>query len=182
MSTATPKRRHRHEPISYHESLRDPGVPGLASFQEYKPVVKSAPKGRQNRIRKAKVVEDGHSLAEQVVYEALWNAGRPLAEGETADRTIRIGYNRLAQMTRLSWVSVKANLRSLERKLAIEVIASENSATQEGKGYRVYSLAAILERRQRAGLEWVRRTRGVELFSLPAVNGVVETVPGANRA
>ena len=28
-----------------------------------------------------------------------------------ADRTIRIGYHRLAQMTRLSWVSVKANLR-----------------------------------------------------------------------
>ena len=81
-----------------------------------------------------------------------------------ADRTIRIGYHRLAQMTRLSWVSVKTNLRSLEKKLAIEVTGSENSATREGKCYRVYSRPAILERRKKAGLEWVRRSRGVELL------------------
>jgi hypothetical protein len=68
-------------------------------------------------------------------------------------------------MTRLSWVSVKANLRTLEKKLAIEVTGSENSATREGKTYLVYSQPAILERRKKAGLEWVRRSRGVELLS-----------------
>ena len=123
--------------------------------------------GRQSRIRKAVAVEDGHSLAEQAVYEVLWNASAPLDDGSDADRAIRIGYHRLAQMTRLSWVSVKANLRTLETKLAIEVTGSENSATREGKCYRVYSRAAILERRKRAGLEWFRRTRGVELLTGP---------------
>jgi hypothetical protein len=67
-------------------------------------------------------------------------------------------------MTRLSWVSVKNNLRSLEKKLAIEVTGSENSATREGKCYRVYSRQAILERREKDGLVWVRRSRGVELL------------------
>jgi hypothetical protein len=112
-------------------------------------------------------VEDGHSLAEQAVYQSLWEAAVPMANGDGSaneDRTIRIGYHRLAQMTRLSWVSVKNNLRSLERKLAIEVTGSENSATREGKCYRVYARAAILERRKLAGLEWVRRSRGVELL------------------
>ena len=60
---------------------------------------------------------------------------------------------------------MKANLRSLEKKLVIEVVAAEDSANREGKQYRVYSTAAILERRQSAGLLWVRRTRGVELLT-----------------
>ena len=76
---------------------------------------------RRSRIIKAQLVEDGHSLAEQAVYEALWKLGEPLTDG---DRMVRIGYHRLAQATRLSWVTVKTNLRSLEKKLAIEVIAS----------------------------------------------------------
>jgi hypothetical protein len=125
--------------------------------------------GRQGRIRKASMVEDGHSLAEQAVYEVLWKASSPVGDLVNADRTIRIGYHRLAQMTRLSWVSVKANLRTLEKKLAIEVTGSENSATREGKCYLVYSRPSILERRKRAGLEWVRRTRGVELLSQASI-------------
>ncbi len=188
MPTASTKRRHRLEPISYDELLSNAGMSGFMSFLEHDAAhapaaveappapaeteprqLKSARNGRQSRIWKAEMVEDGHSLAEQAVYDALWNAARPLAEPDTADRTIRIGYHRLAQITRLSWVSVKANLRSLEKKLAIDVIASENSAAQEGKGYRVYARAAILERRKRAGLQWVRRTRGVELLSLASL-------------
>jgi hypothetical protein len=125
----------------------------------------SVPSGRKGRIRKATMAEDGHSLAEQAVYEVLWQTASPVSDLADADRTLRIGYRRLAQMTRLSWVSVKANLRTLERKLAIEVTGSENSATREGKCYLVYSRSSILERRKQAGLEWVRRTRGVELLS-----------------
>jgi hypothetical protein len=149
-----------------------PGVTGVTAAipQPYlrEPLTQAgmpAPPGRQGRIRKATMAEDGHSLAEQAVYEVLWQAASPVGDLADADRTIRIGYHRLAQMTRLSWVSVKANLRTLERKLAIEVTGSENSATREGKCYLVYSRSSILERRKQAGLEWVRRTRGVELLS-----------------
>jgi hypothetical protein len=173
---ANSKKRHQLEPISYDELLSNAGMSGFVSFLDPDiapppPVsapLKPARSGRRSRIWKAKMVEDGHSLAEQAVYEALWNAADPLSEGRDG-RTLRIGYHRLSQITRLSWVSVKANLRSLEKKLAIDVIASENSAAQEGKRYLVYSRPAILERRRRAGLEWVRRTRGVELLSRAAL-------------
>lgn len=178
--TLTAKRRPQLDPISYDELMSNAGMSGFVSFlipspepaPEVEPAVRVEPPkpGRKGRIRKATLMEDGHSLAEQAVYEALWAAAAPLPgpvhppEPVNEDRTIRIGYHRLAQMTRLSWVSVKNNLRSLEKKLAIEVIGSENSATREGKSYRVYSRSAVLNRRQEAGFEWVRRSRGVELL------------------
>jgi hypothetical protein len=120
---------------------------------------------RRWRVKRARGVEDGHSLAEQEVYRTLWKIGAPEGDDPEANRTVRIGYDRLAGLVRLSWVTVKANLRSLERKLAIEVVAAEDSASREGKQYRVYSTNAILARRQSAGLLWVRRTRGVELLT-----------------
>jgi hypothetical protein len=160
------------------------GMPGAAGAipQPYPSAADDArasvPLGGKGRIRKATMVEDGHSLAEQAVYEVLWQAASPVGDLEDADRAIRIGYHRLAQMTRLSWVSVKANLRTLERKLAIEVTGSENSATREGKCYLIYSRSAILRRRKQAGLEWVRRTRGVELLSEATVTlGLPEPKP-----
>jgi len=185
------KKRRAMEPISYDELMSNAGMSGFVSFLEQAASapalepqetaqggVAGAPGAAEaipspsplvkGRIREAVVVEDGHSLAEQAVYEVLWREGAPVGEEEDADRTIRIGYQRLAQRTRLSWVSVKANLRTLERKLAIEVTGSENSATREGKCYRVYSRPSILERRKNAGLLWVRRTRGVELLTGPA--------------
>jgi hypothetical protein len=119
---------------------------------------------RRSRVKRAHVVEDGHSLAEQEIYRTLWKVGAPEGEDPEANRTVRIGYDRLAALVRLSWVTVKANLRSLEKKLAIDVVAAEDSANREGKQYRVYSTSAIWARRQSAGLLWVRRTRGVELL------------------
>jgi hypothetical protein len=175
------------ELISYDELMSNAGMSGFVSFLEHPAKAEGSPvkakerngvegkfepiagipelvTERSGKIRPAIAVEDGHSLAEQAVYEALWKASAP---GEDGDRAIRVGYHRLARMTRLSWVSVKSNLRTLEKKLAIEITGSENSATREGKSYRIYSPASILERRKRAGLEWVRRTRGVELLSHP---------------
>jgi hypothetical protein len=173
--TITQKRRTPIEPISYDELMSNAGMSGFVSFlipplepPPMAPATEPSRPPRKGRVRKALTVEDGHSLAEQAVYEALWKVALPVqrnnGEALSEDRTARIGYHRLAQMTRLSWVSVKANLRSLEKKLAIEVTGSENSATREGKCYRVYSRQAILERRERYGLVLVRRSRGVELL------------------
>ena len=168
VSAPTPKRRLAIEPIRHEESMTGSGVslldmpfPAGALFGQK--ILK------QNGIRKALQAEDGHSLAEQAVYDALWQAAVPLTGDPDGPRTIRIGYHRLGQLTRLSWVTVKSNLRTLEKKLAIEVTGCENSATREGKCYLVHSRASILIRRKQAGLEWVRRTRGVELLSLAAI-------------
>ena len=172
--TAPAKRRHpKMDPISYDELMSNAGMSGFVSFlipapEQSANLAIAPPKPtRKGPIRRAVMVEDGHSLAEQAVYDVLWQAAAPIDEPASEDRTIRIGYHRLAQMTRLSWVSVKNNLRSLEKKLAIEVTGSENSATREGKCYRVYSRSAILKRREENGLVWVRRTRGVVLIHAP---------------
>ena len=165
MSIGTPKGRHQLEFVSGLGAKSEPLSLIPVPVTTPMPAVKSSIKVRKSRLRKAEIVEDGHSLAEQAIYDALWNMAQPITESDNADRFIRIGYDRLAKITGLSWVSVKANLRSLQKKLAIDVIANENSATQEGKAYQVYSRHAILERRRRTGLQWVRRTRGVELLS-----------------
>jgi hypothetical protein len=129
---------------------------------------------RRSRVKRAHVVEDGHSLAEQEIYRTLWKVGSPEGDDPEANRIVRIGYDRLAALVRLSWVTVKANLRSLEKKLAIDVLAAEDSANREGKQYRVYSNSAIWARRQSAGLLWVRRTRGVELLTDASGAAVLE--------
>jgi hypothetical protein len=134
---------------------------------------------RRSKIKLARVVEDGHSLAEQEIYRTLWKVGVPEAGDPEANRTVRIGYDRLAALVRLSWVTVKANLRSLEKKLAIDVVAAEDSANREGKQYRVYSNPAIWARRQAAGLLWVRRTRGVELLPGTSSSPYAEHVPAS---
>ena len=78
---------------------------------------------------------------------------------------MRLGYDRLAALARMSWLTVKTNLRSREKKLAIETTAAEDSAQRAGKQYRIFPAAAVLARREQAGLVWVRRTRGVELLT-----------------
>ena len=82
-----------------------------------------------------------------------------------SSRLVRLGYDRLAALARMSWLTVKTNLRSLEKKLAIETTAAEDSAQRAGKQYRIFPAAAVLARREQAGLVWVRRTRGVELLT-----------------
>jgi hypothetical protein len=193
-----PHRRRSFEPITYDELLSNAGMSGFVSFLELptadpleksgiaeRPkektpyIVESPRKGKEQpaqdrpvpcaRIYRAARVQDGHSYAEQAIYEVLWSAVPSLLDDGTDDyRIVQIGYDRLARLTQMSWVSVKANLRSLEKKLAIEVIATENSASREGKTYKIYANAVILERRRNAGLEWVRKTRGVKLIPAPA--------------
>jgi len=153
-------------------------VQQVSPVQEaYTVQVYSAHETRRSRVKRAHVVEDGHSLAEQEIYRTLWKVGAPEGDDPEANRIVRIGYDRLAALVRLSWVTVKANLRSLQRKLAIDVVAAEDSANREGKQYRIYSNSAIWARRQSAGLLWVRRARGVEL--LTDASGAAPVEPAA---
>jgi hypothetical protein len=72
-----------------------------------------------------------------------------------------MGLGRLWKIARLSENNCRPNIRNLIAKLALEEISPENSRAGIGKTYRVYSYAAILERRRAAGLVWVIRTKGV---------------------
>lgn len=125
------------------------------------PAVVFTPAGK--KIRRARRAEDGHSLGEDAIYRALWDAAAP--ESSSA-RQLSIGYDRLAALSGLHWTNVRKNLQALEKKLAVEVLEREDSASRTGKRYRIYSRQAILERREEAGMVWVRRTKGVEFVQI----------------
>src|SRR6185437_4493816 len=72
---------------------------------------------RRPRIRETSTVQDGHSLAEQAVYDVMYRAGKPY-QGES--RILTIGLRTLAEMSRMAYSNCKANVRSLVEKLAID--------------------------------------------------------------
>ena len=110
----------------------------------------------QYRIRQAALVQDGHSLGEQALYEALWDHAQ---QQDKESKLITIGYRQMGVLARLTVNNSKANIKSLMQKLAVEEIASFTHA--QGTTYRVFSYPAILQRRRDAGLTHYIKSRGV---------------------
>lgn len=111
---------------------------------------------RRSRVRETTTVQDGHSLAEQAVYDAMYRVGKPY-QGDS--RILTIGLRTLAEIARMAYSNCKANVRSLVEKLAID--ERDGFTYTEGRTYIVYSFREILRRRKAAGLTHVIRTRGV---------------------
>ena len=134
------------------------------------PEVVSIPQlGQRLRIRRCVATHDGHSLGEEVLYQAIWKAARQ----ESAEaRTIVIGWRGMSQLCRMTPKNCKINTQRLMRKLALEVLSPYNTPESIGTTYRIYSDQAIFERRRAAGLEWVVRSRGVE-FVNPATGASI---------
>jgi len=118
----------------------------------------AAPYIRQRRIRKCTAAHDGHSLGEEILYQALWKAAAETGEV----RTITIGWRGMSQLCRMTPKNCKINTQRLIRKLALEILSPYNTPESIGTTYRVYSDEAILRRRRDAGFDWVVRSRGVE--------------------
>jgi len=120
--------------------------------------IPAVPAGRI-RIRRCAATHEGHSLGEEVLYQALWKAADPES---SESRTIVIGWRGMSQLCRMTPKNCKINTQRLIRKLALEVLSPYNTPESIGTTYRVYSDQVILQRRREAGLEWVVRSRGVE--------------------
>lgn len=137
-------------------------IPNPEDIQQRAPEVVSIPavlSDHRLRIRKCASAHDGHSLGEEVLYQALWKAAAP----ESGDaRTIVIGWRGMSQLCRMTPKNCKINTQRLIRKLALEVLSPYNTPESIGTTYRVFADDAILRRRRAAGLEWVVRSRGVE--------------------
>ncbi len=120
----------------------------------------------KHKIRKCVMAQDGHSLGEEALYQALWNAR--IARFETKEsKLITAGWKVMSHLARLTPRNTKNNCQSLIEKLALDLVHGESSAERIGRTYRVHSYKAILERRKAAGLEWVIRTRGVQFVDAP---------------
>ncbi len=143
--------------------------PVVATVQSFPtaPGVDSSP--RRPRIRRCLAAQDGHSLGEEVLYQALWKASQPEADDT---RTITIGWRGMSQLCRMTPKNCKINTQRLLRKLALEILSPYNTPESIGTTYRVFSSDTILRRRQEAGFEWVIRSRGVE-FVNPATGAAL---------
>ena len=126
------------------------GIPDSGAPKTGTPLLRSL------RIRRATNVQDGHSLGEHLILTTLWNQAVAV-EGQTY-RRIAIGYRTLSGFCGLTVNNCKANLKSLQAKLAIE--PETTHSTTSATTYRVYSFAEILRRRETAGLTHVLRNRG----------------------
>ena len=150
-------------PDSIPRPYRAPGVistPGAASAPALSPVSGDATTtGRRPRIRKCAAAHDGHSLGEEVLYQALWQAATAESAGT---RTIVIGWRGMSQLCRMTPKNCKINTQRLLRKLALEILSPYNTPESIGTTYRIFPSEAIVRRRRVAGLEWVVRSRGVE--------------------
>jgi hypothetical protein len=120
-----------------------------------------------NRVRRAAKVQDAHSSGEQCLYAAMWENAKPATRDY---RTITAGWDRLGRLANLTSMNARAACRRLIEKLAVDMIASENSDARIGRTYRVWSWAALLARRGDAGMEWYVKTRGVEFVRPPATD------------
>ena len=112
---------------------------------------------RRPRIRRADTIAEGHSLAEQAIYELMYREGKPY-QGE--HRILTTGLRTLAERARMAYANCKANVRSLIGKLALEEYGEGFSYTV-GRTYIIYSEQEVMRRRRAAGLTHVVRTRGV---------------------
>ena len=148
-------------PSTPSDVLLNPGVVPNTATRAPAPEVISLPAvvpGRL-RIRRCAATHDGHSLGEEVLYQALWKAAVLESAGT---RMIVIGWRGMSQLCRMTPKNCKINTQRLIRKLALEVLSPYNTPESIGTTYRIYSDEDILLRRRAAGLEWVVRSRGVE--------------------
>ena len=110
-------------------------------------------------IRRARLVQDGHTSNEQKLYEYLWTHGNPY---DDISRQLSIGFRTLAEKVRMARASAQKNLRALGQKLALEVIEGFDVTSSKAPTYRVFNYIEILRRREMAGMIWyVRRTQAV---------------------
>ena len=128
----------------------------------------------RQRIVRVQRIQDGLTMAEQRVLNYLWENGEK--ESSTTSRVLTVSQKRLSFAARLSVVSVRANLRSLESKLCIEETVPFDVTAHLGRTYRVYSFASILDRWRRSGYLWARQTRGVELLKSGNSSSVEESL------
>ena len=123
------------------------------------------------------LAQDGHSLGEEAIYQALWRAGRPESPNDPqSPRTIRIGAAELGYKVNMAKKNVRQNISRLFEKLALEILENFETMNSQARLYRVFSYKQILERRRAVGMEYILRNKGVvfctqdgrELVSSPA--------------
>lgn len=166
------------EPNSPPLSIVRPGINTAGEAFPTPPLTLSpGPLKRQFAVRPAHLVEDGHSRAEQQVYQSLWDNATP---HDDISRLITLGFASLGKLAGLSESNARINLRSLLQKLALDEHTTYNCATSQGRTYRIYHPAEVLRRRDAAGLRWVMRRTLAVVFVDPQTKLPLFTKTGSH--
>ena len=143
-------------PVQFH--LSPPGDERSAGLT---PKAASAPGVGRSKVRRCMIVQDGHSLGEEAIYQILWKAGEPEDASPQAARIVELGAAEIGIRSNMAKKNVRQNLSRLYEKLSIEILEDFHTSTSRPRKYRVLSYRQILDRRRSAGLEYVMRNKGV---------------------
>jgi hypothetical protein len=118
------------------------------------------------RVHRAVLVQDGHSITEQALYELLWKLGKNV--DSDSYRIVQIGQSKLSETFKMTTRNLVPALERLVQKLSIEELKGFDRRTRTARTWKIYSYKSILERRKKAGLEWVVKDKGVHFVTAPA--------------
>lgn len=130
----------------------------------------------RSKIKRCVLAQDGHSLGEEAIYQAMWRTGRPESSDPNGSRSIRIGAAEIGYKVNMAKKNVRQNISRLFEKLALEILEDFETMNSQARLYRIFSYKQILERRRAVGMEFVLRNKGVvfcsatgaEMLSSPA--------------
>ena len=149
-------------------------TPVPLDFPSVTPYIEVEGRGKRP-LRYCRTAQDGHTSSEQVAYQSLWSFARRLGQSEPdGSQLVDIGLARICQLLGSDHKNIKRILQSLEAKLAIEVVERPDYRLGIPTRYRIFAYAQILERRRRAGMVWVVRTRTTRFVDPGVVRELIE--------
>ena len=129
------------------------------------------------RVHRVVIAQQSMSLGEERVYQTLWHARA--SDGVSIEseksKTFSLGYDRIARLVRLNEKSVRVLIPKLIAKKILEVIAAEDSASRQGRTYRIFSDEEILARQRAANLTNVAKNGRAVEFVWPEQSTMGET-------
>jgi hypothetical protein len=180
-TSKAPSRKKREDRLDWEELEHAPNVEGMYSFlkdveQQPSEPLPTVPRGpvstaseihridHRIRVHRCTRVHDAHTPGEQVLLNTLYDLAANPAYGQKqpdGSHLVAISMAAIAERISMHETNVRMNIRSLTAKLALDLAALEDRKKQSARQYRLYTPEQILERRRKAGFEWVVKNRGV---------------------
>jgi hypothetical protein len=118
---------------------------------------------------------DAHTDGEDRLYQFMWDNGQPHAPGV---RVYCGSMTALARALGRDDRNTRPLIESLIRKLSIQIARDQDFKTGHPRMYFVFDYSEVALRRQKAGLEWALKNKGIQLLTAAeaAAMAAAETV------
>lgn len=147
-----------------------PAVFAFTPEQIAQPPFINLPGNGRRRLHYCREVQDAHTAAEIVAYQALWLYAKKFGRPDETGYTIDVGLSRICEIWKTDHKHAKRLLAALETKQNLEIIRQPNYQLSLATRYRIFNFTQIYERRRARGLLWVVKTRTTQFVDLETVN------------